>query len=383
MPLFTAYGKMSWFGGPNDTGVSPSEGLAFISEYSQRPDLFLPQQPPGTTGLARRLNADGVNYIACRWDYNVTPKDMLRESGQMAAVMNVRNGLVALCHPADWGPNQNTGRVADLSPAAMQLLGLDTDDVVDVIYPSEETTMPKIAMSSGHSKQCQGAVGIINELEENIKVVDRVAALIKDGGGGCVTFHSTGKTQSEVLNQQTKWHNSQSRDLDVQIHFNAYQATDKAMGTECLYVTQSSLAAQVSSAIASAGGFINRGAKYRSDLSFLNTTNKPAILVEVCFVDSVADCDLYAANFEQICYAIAYTIIPGLEIPGQPPTEERPPVPEERVVDIQIYAPPGVRVDVSVNEDAEGKASRSQESAAAEPPSKADKPGTRHTPRRG
>ena len=36
-------------------------------------------------------------------------------------------------------------------------------------------------------------------------------------------------------------------------------------------------------------GFINRGAKKRTDLFFLNNTEMPAILMEVCFVDSEAD----------------------------------------------------------------------------------------------
>lgn len=358
MPLFNAHGKMSWFGGPKDTGVTPSEGLAFISSYDQRPDLFLSQQPPGTTGLARRLNPE-VSYIACRWDYNTTSKTMLRSKEQRALVTATKTGLSVACWPADWGPHERTGRVADLSPGACSLLGITTDDVVDVVYPHEEEiamALPKIAMSSGHSKQCQGAVGIINETDENIRVVNRVAELIKAGGGSCVTFHSTGKTQSEVLNQQTNWHNSQQRDFDVQVHFNAYQATEKPMGTECLYLTQSSLAAKVSSAQASAGGFINRGAKKRTNLSFLNTTNKPAVLTEICFVDSGADCGLYADSFEQICQALAYALVPGLQIPGEPPEPptEPPPVGVEQVVEVKINAPPGVRVDVSITPDAEG-----------------------------
>jgi N-acetylmuramoyl-L-alanine amidase len=209
-------------------------------------------------------------------------------------------------------------------------------------------------MSSGHSVNCQGAVGIINELEENVKVTNRVAGIIKEGGGTCPVFHSTGHTQSEVLNQQTNWHNSQTRDFDVQVHFNAYAPTDKPMGTEVCYVTQSELATEMSRAIATAGGFINRGAKYRGDLSFLNTTHKPAILLEVCFVDSAADCGLYEEHFEDICQAIARTLVPDLQVPGEPPVAERPDVPELRVVDVQIYAPPGVRVDVSINQDAEG-----------------------------
>ena len=133
--LFAAEGTCSWFGGPADTGVSPSEGLAFIFDYDEAPYLFLPQQPQGTSGLARRLDP-GVFYIACRWDYDKTPKTMLRDSGQMALVTTKSTGISRLAHPADWGPHEEqTGRAADLSPGLMDNLGLDTDDDVIVVYP--------------------------------------------------------------------------------------------------------------------------------------------------------------------------------------------------------------------------------------------------------
>ena len=133
--LFEQTGRCSWFGGPDDSGVSPSEGLAFIYSYDERPDLFLPQQPPGTTGLARRLNPD-VFYLACRWDYSVTPKELLKRRDLMARVS--ANGRSILCWPADWGPNENTGRIVDLSPAALEALELTTDDGgVTVAYPVE------------------------------------------------------------------------------------------------------------------------------------------------------------------------------------------------------------------------------------------------------
>jgi N-acetylmuramoyl-L-alanine amidase len=129
---FQAKGRCSWFGGPDDTGVSPSEGLAFIYNYDDRPDLFLDQQPPGTTGLARRLDPD-VYYVACRWDYDVTPKTMLDDKDKQALVR--AGGLEFLAWPADWGPNENTGRVADISPGLMEALEIGTDDEVEVIYP--------------------------------------------------------------------------------------------------------------------------------------------------------------------------------------------------------------------------------------------------------
>src|SRR5262245_42382200 len=123
-------GTCSWFGGPDDDGVSPSEGLAFLYEVSDAPDLFLPTQPPGTTGLARRLDPETF-YVATRWDYSVTPKDMLRDQSRKALVRAGDREFLA--RPADWGPHESTGRVADLSPGLMEALGILTDDEVEVI----------------------------------------------------------------------------------------------------------------------------------------------------------------------------------------------------------------------------------------------------------
>jgi hypothetical protein len=37
--------------------------------------------------------------------------------------------------PADWGPHEDTGRVADISSGLMEYLGILTDDEVDVMFP--------------------------------------------------------------------------------------------------------------------------------------------------------------------------------------------------------------------------------------------------------
>jgi N-acetylmuramoyl-L-alanine amidase len=134
--LFNETGSCSFFGGPDDTGVSPSEGLAFHYEINtDNQYLFLPLQPTGTSGLARRLNPM-VHYVACRWDYNITPKTMLAESGEVALVRALATGRELTARPADWGPHEEkTGRAADLSPKLMVDLGIQTDDIVEVIYP--------------------------------------------------------------------------------------------------------------------------------------------------------------------------------------------------------------------------------------------------------
>jgi hypothetical protein len=135
--LFKTTGKVSYFGGPDDKGVDADEGLAFLYEYDDAPYLFLDEQPSGTTGLARRLNPDR-SYVACRWDYDVTPKTMLAQP-YPALVRAPATNKQFLAWPADWGPHEDTKRVADISPSLMERLGIETDDEVEIIYPAPIT----------------------------------------------------------------------------------------------------------------------------------------------------------------------------------------------------------------------------------------------------
>lgn len=165
------------------------------------------------------------------------------------------------------------------------------------------------AISSGHGKYVRGASGYLDEVDEARRVVERVAEALRALRQDVNTFHDdVSHSQNENLDRIVDWHNAQGRDLDVSVHFNAHQSTNQPMGTECLYVTQSTLAGVVADKIAAAGSLKNRGGKYRDDLYFLNKTEEPAILIEVCFVDSSADAATYEEHFTAICQAIAEAI---------------------------------------------------------------------------
>ena len=297
--MTTLRGKCSWFGGPGDEGVAPDEGLAFIYEYETAPHLFLDEQPAGTTGLARRLDPS-VFYIATRWDYDETPKSELPY--MQVQVRAPATGRFARAWPADWGPHHSTDRIADLSPSLMEALGIETDDEVEITIPDDaEQDMAaikrynSIAISSGHSTKCQGAVGILNEVHEATRVVDRVAEELDRRGVRVAVFHDTESTNSsDNLNRIVDWHNAQDRDLDVSVHFNAYVETTNPRGTEVLYVTlERRSRATYRSPLPPSADFIDRGAKKRTDLFFLNNTDHPAaVLLEICFVDSLADVEL-------------------------------------------------------------------------------------------
>ena len=81
-------------------------------------------------------------------------------------------------------------------------------------------------------------LAILDEVDEARRVVDRIKELLPD----IVTYHDDISTShNENLNRITDFHNAQGKhDLDVSVHFNAYENTSKPMGTECLYVTQES-----------------------------------------------------------------------------------------------------------------------------------------------
>ncbi len=134
--VFKAEGKMSTFGGPRDTGMTATEGLAiFPTEASFVKagigDWLLSAKEAGASGLGRRLDPSKF-YLACRWEYKNTPKTFLRTA--KIRVTNPKNGKAQVARAVDWGPDASTKRAADLSPGLASALGLDTNDecVVEV-----------------------------------------------------------------------------------------------------------------------------------------------------------------------------------------------------------------------------------------------------------
>src|SRR6516164_7362827 len=176
----------------------------------------------------------------------------------------------------------------------------------------------KIVISSGHGKKIRGAAGPelwgLDEVDEARRVVAEIADWLTINGFDVSQVHDDVSTnQSDNLHYLVSHHNKfpAADRLDVSIHFNAYLVDPNVgRGTECLYITQDELAARVATAISSVSGLINRGAKYRSDLYFLNGTTGSlgAILIETCFVDAGIDCDLYRNHFADIVGAICDAI---------------------------------------------------------------------------
>jgi peptidoglycan hydrolase-like protein with peptidoglycan-binding domain len=184
----------------------------------------------------------------------------------------------------------------------------------------------RIAISSGHGTKVRGAEGYVDEVDEAIKIKEALSHALQEIGVQTVTYTDTQSTsQSENLDRIVDWHNAQNRDLDLSIHLNAYTSTTKPMGCEVLYLTQQQLAADISSAMAMTASLIDRGAKKRTDLAFLNGTDEPACLLECYFCDSSADVELFAQHFDSVMGAVAQTL--AGEEPDEPSLPKPSPVP--------------------------------------------------------
>ncbi|MCC0658306.1 N-acetylmuramoyl-L-alanine amidase [Clostridioides sp. ES-S-0123-01] len=168
----------------------------------------------------------------------------------------------------------------------------------------------KIAIIPGHTLTGKGtgAVGYIDEGKENRILTDLIVKWLKQGGATVYT----GKIDksNNYLSEQCQIANRQDVDLAVQIHFNANNTTLNPMGTETIYKTNNGkmYANRVNDKLSMV--FKNRGAK--SDvrgLYWLSHTKAPAILIEVCFVDSKADTDYYIRHKDIVAKLIAEGIL--------------------------------------------------------------------------
>lgn len=184
-----------------------------------------------------------------------------------------------------------------------------------------------IVISSGHGQYVRGAKGYLDEVDEARRIVDAVAKYLREHGATVYVYHdNTSRTQHDNLNAIVAYHNGKQRSLDVSVHLNAASTTDAPRGCEVLYYDAKQSAANVSKALAVAGGFKDRGAKERRELAFLAGTHEKALLIETCFVDSKADADLYKRNFDAICVAIAVALAKeaGVALSGSKPTAPAP-----------------------------------------------------------
>lgn len=171
----------------------------------------------------------------------------------------------------------------------------------------------EIEISAPHWAVGTGAVGYIDEVTEGRKVGRRVYEILQANKIRSTYYQDDRKgiSKGQNVNHLIAHHNADSNGFVTSIHFNASTGkTNAGIGVEVLYANSAhkKVAGDLALAISKASGLKNRGAKKVDDIGILTRTNEPAVLIEVCFVNSKKDCELYKANFERICMAIAVVL---------------------------------------------------------------------------
>ncbi|MGG3837704.1 N-acetylmuramoyl-L-alanine amidase [Paenibacillus thiaminolyticus] len=173
-----------------------------------------------------------------------------------------------------------------------------------------------ITVHAGHNAFVPGATGCGYKEHE---VAREFAAMLIDafkqaGQAVACTTDDMGKTQNENLANIVRNCNSYDKDgrLDISLHLNA--AASMATGVEVLYYDQQALSASVSRAISEAVGIRDRGAKERKELRVLNSTNAPALLIELAFITNPDDMRKLLNNKHNVISSIVKTLT-GREAP--------------------------------------------------------------------
>lgn len=179
----------------------------------------------------------------------------------------------------------------------------------------------KVTIHAGHNRPGNvacGAVGILDESKEARIIVKKVIRLLKKEGIKAVDCTiNDGKGQTDVLKRICAGCNAvNDADLNISVHFNSgagdRKGNGKTAGTEVLVTADRDDKGDIAHRICNQmdyAGFKNRGVKARKDLYFLNRTKKPALLVEVCFVDDADDAKLYKKNKDAVAKAIVKAIV--------------------------------------------------------------------------
>lgn len=186
----------------------------------------------------------------------------------------------------------------------------------------------------GHSLQCRGASGFLDEVNEDRKVKNKVIELLRSAGH--TVYDCTddiGRTQGQNLNNIKNKCNVHNVDLDVSIHLNSGRndpnGDGKTGGVEVWNYSNKTAAIsdRICANISSALGITNRGTKYTHGYFILNNTKAPAILVECCFVDDKDDYSHW--NADKCSAAIVSGILNAAVSAGtsNPKTSEKTPKP--------------------------------------------------------
>lgn len=175
-----------------------------------------------------------------------------------------------------------------------------------------------IMLDAGHGGRDPGAVyNGRQEKDDNLRLVLAVGEILQNNGMDVEYTRTTDVYESPY--EKAMEANNAGVDFFVSLHRNSFPTDNVVSGVESLVYDLSGIKLQMAENINAqleSIGFINLGVNARPNLVVLRRTKMPAVLVEVGFINSNTDNQLFDDNFNDIALAIATGILDTLEMDG-------------------------------------------------------------------
>lgn len=176
-----------------------------------------------------------------------------------------------------------------------------------------------IMLDAGHGGRDPGAVyNGRREKDDTLRLVLAIGEILQNNEVDVLYTRTTDVYESPY--QKAVEANEAGADYFVSIHRNSFPTDNTVSGVESLVYDLSGIKLEMAENINSqleTVGFVNLGVKARPNLVVLRRTQMPAVLVEVGFLNSDVDNQLFDENFDDIAQAIATgildTIMPEME----------------------------------------------------------------------
>ena len=172
----------------------------------------------------------------------------------------------------------------------------------------------KVILTAGHRGRGTGAVGIIDEGQETIRLRNLIGEILRNRDVEVYTDRDDANLSVVVENVNVV---CGVDDICIDLHFNAFNS--QAQGSEILIPhnftdVEKDLAQDLLTAIVNTLKTKSRGVKKESSgqhkrLAMLSNIDCNSIIVEICFCDNAEDALKYQSKFNDLAYAMANVIL--------------------------------------------------------------------------
>ena len=175
--------------------------------------------------------------------------------------------------------------------------------------------MALVVLDAGHGGANPGAVYQGRQEKDDALALTLAIGNILEAEGVDVYYTRTTDVYETPL-QKAQEANATGADYFVSIHRNSSPIPNQYTGIESLvyspYGEAARLAANINEKLEEVG-FVNQGVNQRQNLVVLRRTQMPAVLVEVGFINTDMDNQMFDDTFEETAQAIAKGILETLE----------------------------------------------------------------------